>query len=412
MKRIKNTVINLSLSVVTIIATLFIAESILRFTTLNQERLRSTLYNFPFPTNYFKKDPVKGFDIRENFKPSDAYIYREGTYKVWSNEIGCFDTDAKDIKDYILLVGDSFTHSYAKFEDKWGTKVEDLLGYRVLKCGVPGYGTRAELYKAQNIIARILYSPKIIIVGYYVNDLQDDYLFPEITVVNGVKTFDRSFDITTGRITVTKNLNDKFQIWKKFGTKTYPDHPLIQRTKFILRQYSIIYDMLYYYLNRPPPSTWNNSNLHFYDYDWIKIAWEIHYENIRAFRRLAEKNKSKLLIVIIPAKYQVYLERYKNLRSIDTEKPNRILHDFFKEEGIDYIDLLPDFKQSSHTNPKEKTGSTKELYWEYDNHWNKEGNYLAGLIVSKYILKNKLLDIPHREKKIKNIERELSGFFD
>lgn len=405
MNRIKKILINSILLIITVTLTLIIAETVLRFTTYNHDRLRSTLYNFPFPINYFRADPVKGFDISEDFKLSDAYVYREFSYKIWSNEIGCFDTDVKGAKDYILLLGDSFTHSYAKFEDKWGTKIEDLLGYRVLKCGVPGYGTRAELYKAKNIISRVSYPPKIIIVGYYVNDLQDDYLFPETTVVEGVKTFDRSLDVTTGRITMSENLEAQFQIWKKYGLRTYPDYPLIQRTKFILRQSSIIYNMLYYYLNNPPSSKWSNPNLHFYNYDWIDIAWEIHYENLRAFKRLAEKNKSKLLILIIPPKYQVYQERYNNISNIDIEKPNKTLHKFFKEEGIDYIDLLPYFKESSENRIK---GKTKDLYWKYDSHWNKKGNYFAGLLVSEYLLKNELLDIPDREQRLKTIEKALS----
>ena len=56
--------------------------------------------------------------------------------------------------DYILLVGDSFTHSYAPFPDKWGTRIEKLLHYRVLKCGVTGYGTKQEWLKAAEIISK------------------------------------------------------------------------------------------------------------------------------------------------------------------------------------------------------------------------------------------------------------------
>ena len=106
-------------------------------------------------------------------------------YDIWSNELGCFDEPYRGEKDVILLVGDSFTHSYAPFADKWGTRLEKLLHYRVLKCGVNGYGTRQELLKAQEIIARIHRSPRLIIVGYFWNDLLDDSAFPSLTAVDG-----------------------------------------------------------------------------------------------------------------------------------------------------------------------------------------------------------------------------------
>ena len=92
-------------------------------------------------------------------------------------------TAAKPI--YLLLVGDSFTHSYAPFPDKWGTQIEKLLHYRVLKCGVTGYGTKQELLKASEIIAKVHHQPRLIIVGYFWNDLSDDYSFPSLTVIDG-----------------------------------------------------------------------------------------------------------------------------------------------------------------------------------------------------------------------------------
>ena len=66
-----------------------------------------------YPQNYFIKHKTRGFDINFNFesitstKPVEA-----GTYKVWGNEIGCFDDSINRIKKNpskktIYLAGDS-----------------------------------------------------------------------------------------------------------------------------------------------------------------------------------------------------------------------------------------------------------------------------------------------------------------
>jgi hypothetical protein len=91
---------------------------------------------------YFKADKELGFDIDANRPPvltrqADGY-----TYHIWSNEIGCFDEPLGRPGDSILLLGDSFTWDFTRFEDKWGTLLQKHLGMRVLRCGVSGFGTR------------------------------------------------------------------------------------------------------------------------------------------------------------------------------------------------------------------------------------------------------------------------------
>ena len=128
---------------------------------------------------------MKGFDIKPNVKGIPLSVDNRVEYRIWSNELGCFDEPYHGEKNYILLVGDSFTHAYAPFPDKWGTRIEKLLHYRVLKGGVTGYGTYQELLKAKEIIAKVKNRPQLIIVGYFWNDLSDDYSFPDLTVVDG-----------------------------------------------------------------------------------------------------------------------------------------------------------------------------------------------------------------------------------
>ena len=179
-RKLTKFVTNLGLVLASFLAILVFLEVALHFTSYRRLLLRDRQIRY-----YYRADAAKGFDIRPNVGKTHLGGRRPVQYDIWSNELGCFDAPYRGEPDVILLVGDSFTHSYAPFEAKWGTRLEKLLNYRVLKCGVNGYGTKQELLKAQDIIAQIHRSPRLIIVGYFWNDLQDDYSFPSLTVVDG-----------------------------------------------------------------------------------------------------------------------------------------------------------------------------------------------------------------------------------
>jgi len=71
--------------------------------------------------------PRSGYDLNENMPV--AWHYMEGfKYKAWTNEFGGFDTPYNGEKDYILLLGDSFTFDLRAFDCKFGTLMEKYLG--------------------------------------------------------------------------------------------------------------------------------------------------------------------------------------------------------------------------------------------------------------------------------------------
>jgi hypothetical protein len=158
-------------------------EIILRFTHFSYLIAAQQLENYL--KNYYKSDEIMGFDISMNF-PSLTHKIPQFSYEVWSNELGCFDTPYHGEEDFILLIGDSFTWGHTDFEHKWGTLIEKDLNIRVLKCGVSDYGTMQEKLKLEKILRQVKRVPKLIIVGYcFENDVSDDYLFPQCTVLDG-----------------------------------------------------------------------------------------------------------------------------------------------------------------------------------------------------------------------------------
>lgn len=119
--------------------------------------------------------------------------------------------------------GDSFTFGYAPFESNWGTVLEDRLKVRVLKCGVIGHGARQEFIKASRVIARVGTSPKLIVVGYFINDVTDDYKLALLRLVDGKPVLPTLDPLT--------------------GERSYVDGSLTWRDRLVtwLSSYSVVY---------------------------------------------------------------------------------------------------------------------------------------------------------------------------
>ena len=138
-------------------------------------------------------------------------------------------------------------------------------------------------------------------------------------------------------------------------------------------------------------------------------AWVKHEENLKAFQELAAAQGAELLVVLIPTNTQVY-PFLTGGRQIDLERPDRILGEFFRREQIRYLDLLPLFRKYADQTPRRYLSSDKDLYWRANSHWNIKGNHLAGLLVSREILKHNLVQVADRERKLKEIEEKLNNF--
>lgn len=192
-----------------IIVTLAIAEVALRYTLF--AGLRPPAYGYP--TGYFAQDDVLGYDIMPNVtdKMHGMLVH---SYPVFSNQYGCFDKTRDVPQDYTLVIGDSMTWGYTQLDKKWTTRLEELSGEFLLKCGVTGYGTLQELRKARKVIEQVGHAPKRIIALYFYNDLNDDYLFPQRKVVQGnLVSYAEKLNLKTGEIT----RRDEAEIAKKIA---------------------------------------------------------------------------------------------------------------------------------------------------------------------------------------------------
>lgn len=412
--RVNNSyVLKFTCSMVSIIFVLVGGEITLRFTSYKNFLLSP----YPF-LGYVIADESSGFDISKNFAPKTSdFIDTQLTF--WSNEFGCWDKPYKDEQNYILLVGDSFTWAFVQYEHKYGTFVEQYLDYRVLQCGVSGYGPKQELVKIQKIIERVNTSPKLILVGYYLgNDFQDDYLFPRYTVIDGypvdkVRLVDKvtwEKEIVPGDL-----LRDRMRNFKKYGQTEQPNG-FPGHIRLWLKKHSIIYNLC-----RKSPilvklagktgviqKAYTPIFYQIEQYPYLKTAWEDHLNTLKAIKRVADKYGAKLLIVLVPPPEQIYdFLRTSDKKKYDLGKLNTMLKTFFHEESIDYVDLTSVFRKYANQTPRQFLDPKKDLYWPYTLHWNGKGNLLAGLLITEHIIDKNMLEIPEELKKRTKVKEEL-----
>lgn len=100
---------------------------------------------------------------------------------------------------------------------------------------------------------------------------------------------------------------------------------------------------------------------------------------LTAMNHILTKQGKKLVVAIIPTHFQVHFNvAYKTRYHLPLKPSNRrFLNDefiqYFQNQGIDYIDLLPPLL--------EQAGSTR-LYFEQDDHWNQEGHRVAADVIA------------------------------
>ncbi len=380
MSWIKKYVLNGLLLIVSVAATLVFIEVALHFTQLKQ------MYLYPLSVSsgeYFKWDARLGYDIAPGVSTT-THEFWDLSYPIWSNRFGCYDYAYDGRTPYIYLAGDSFAWGYTPLEQKWGKVVERSSGLRMFTCGVPGYGTRQEVIKAQRVITEAAHPPKLIILAHFEDDEGDDANFPAYTAYNGYVVpawvyCDPDFLLAVSPFVATSTCN-----------VPEPQYPLVQKIKIELSAHSVLYmiakkqfqapDKLRSILKVVAPSWLEQNGLlhpHQAQFDDRSTTagderyWDAHFANIQAFKKYADSVNSKFLVVLIPFKEMV------QATSTDPRWATERTKAYLAAHGIQYIDLLPVLRAV------DPTGSV--LYWPHDVHWTPAGNALVGSLVSDYI---------------------------
>ena len=253
-------------------------------------------------------------------------------------------------------------------------KLQNKLGYHleVIKAGSPGLGPKDYLSILEQ--EGVKYNPDLILVSFSV-----------INDVDGQMPIENYPQPEAIKLSTFNSKKDNFI----FNFKSY-----LRRNVHL---YSFIVDRL---KTIPAIRTWLQNkgiasgligsyviDVLMKDYSVINKGYSKGWLEVRSILKNFKEVHDNIIVVVIPTREQVDSNRLSkalkqlgyNIKDIDIYKPSRIIKEYCKNMDILCIDLLPEFINA------QKQG--KQLYFDIDPHFNKEGNALASeIIYNKLIL--------------------------
>ncbi len=395
--RRKNWVANLGLVLGSLICTLAAVEMGLRLFTKLTEIPNET------PRYMFRASDTLGYEMARNF---NGIMYAPGRYriKVQTNSLGLREDrefGKKGEKDFrILVLGDSITfgkgveaeEAFPRVLERFLKKhFDDSYCWEVINAGVSGYGTRQEFAYLKESGLKLM--PDVVILGFFPgNDLADNMGWFDKTVRDGHRIH---------KISLHQLDN--------------PSEKLFVRIKIFLRQHVMLYSLVIDRLKSIPslrgllvnlgllhglrqgPKTVGepvDANLaarlgHLpktFEKEFLE-SWEKTKEIMLQLHSLLTSNHMRLLVVILPSKFQVHKEHWLKVRRQypfltedyqDINRINGLTVDFCNAHHIACIDLLPVFET--------KAFDGEGLYINNDGHFNKRGHIVAAESIFKKLM--------------------------
>jgi hypothetical protein len=316
----------------------------------------------------FQQDPVAGFSLRADHRNEIRVPEYTTAIRIDSDGYRVPVEGADDDAPVrVLAIGDSFTFGVGvNAEDAWPEVLERLfasedgLDVAVRNGGVGGYGA---LRSARLLLGRqAAWSPQVVVHALYVgNDLEDsnpaDYL--------------RVPRIRSGRMVAE-------------------ERGFLTRTRFLLRIHSHLYAFLrerLYAVYQATPFAERSRYL-----DPVGLAkwperietstWPAVQDAVREIATWAREHDVRYLVVIVPVKYQVDAEAWRDYRrrwslpdsAFARDHAQQVVAEFLSREGTAYLDLLPGFRDAMRE-------TSRSGYFPVDAHWTAQGHHLAAQLI-------------------------------
>lgn len=397
MNKKKSYLPELTVSIITILFSIFAAETALRI-----------LFVLPHPlANYYPLEIAKlGKTIHiDQYEFSIDYKYGNHGFRDRS-----FAIEKPTNKKRILFIGDSFTEGFGvNEEDRFSNQVATALGdnYEVINVGQ--LATNPDVYFDNLLKFGIALKPDLIVMGVFLgNDFQGGRGLPPpdptklSTDVTTPPSFASSFSslsylralaqqVRSGKKTLVKNVNfvgkNYWDLY--FNEKIDKDHfsrmfkisneKLDEITKGFNPK--IVEAVLSGRLHPGMFGEAVNNQLHIEEPNpyYLDSDYATTYEYLKASNKLAEENGAKFLVLIIPNVNQVHPDEYKKVFENDfliTKVPER-----FRQVDEFHSRLSADLSQDKIQlidSTEQLRKSTELTYYLYDNHMNRVGHRLIG----------------------------------
>lgn len=354
---------------------------------------------------FFNYDPILG----NSGVPNKKGIFASHSFNttVENNREGFRDVDhdPRNSKGTfrIVSVGDSFTWGHGVNNHEIYMKVLEQIDPRIetLNLGGPGGDPAGELLAY--ILHGLKYEHDLVMVGIYLgNDLvayqPDEQTSPPRWGYDAEGNFTLIGQVQSPEVTQAirqqveaKHSPNKYKAWnKKFH------YWLIRNFQF----YTFLDNLQDGFADRIKSSPWYVKTAGWFgkktprgkeflnyclkiDPQEEKETWNYLEEILIRFKMVAEGASARLYLVFIPHVVQTSERVFRNtvnrlgddVESFDIEKPNRKLAVLSEQLGIDYLDLLPAFR--------EETKKSGLLYYRRDPHWTPAGHRAAAQAIQK-----------------------------
>jgi hypothetical protein len=272
----------------------------------------------------------------------------------------------------ILGLGDSFVSAFNMAEENTFLSVaaKALLGrvgerkVEFINAGTPNYGTWHEFRQLKRLVP--LLHPDMVILCVYVGNDLDNNLTPKETVVRNGLLVDphkqKGVLPYSMRAWLQRNSMAYVFLWRAWNQvrPVFGVDPsdTLQPEKAIVSRH-------------PAPS--------------IEKAYQVTSGILGEFKAFGDAQKLPLLIVLIPAEFQIYPDKFNALvkkqgldpASFELDVPQRRWTELAGAHGFQVLDLLPILRQSA---------SGPYLYMSLDGHLSLEGNRIAGEAIAQALL--------------------------
>ena len=309
-------------------------------------------FYYIYPTGMFENaEAPLDFKLVPNFK---GRMVGEYNVEVNVNSDGLRDYEHTPNKNFkILALGDSMAFGHGvELGKTFPSVIEKQLNVEIIKAGVPAYGQDNEL--SYYTTKGIKYNPDAVIIFYYPNDNDD----------NSGNT-DRK--IAYGNL-IQKYRYESLPNWKLYVyTKLYRTN-LLRLIKGTYTSFTSLFnkrtDLIehrIFFKNQSRESS-----------DWAKT-----FALFKEFKKNA--GHTKLIIVYIPDKRQIYPDNYPKLfdSNSDMDRPNKVLGDVALSINVTYIDVTKELRSLNDS----------ELYFKHDPHLTEKGHEIFGDLVARELRK-------------------------
>lgn len=355
--------VNLLVALVAIVVCLILAEVSLR-ALWGKDRVSIHRSN-PNGTGSYRLKP--NLDITRQVK-TEEFLIRTNSHGMRWREVPYVVFPGKK---RVAFTGDSFTFGCwaDSVEESFVGVFESLLDsgeFEALNFGVTGYGLLDIRLQVKEEI--LLFRPDyLVLVFFNGNDFRDTYMKAE------------RYGLDVGAESPVGTSGNKKPAKPLLGTLRQ-----LARRLYVYRLFVMAVDAgmrKAYVVGERTRSFPENDAFRSYTF-WCKkeytpeaaVARDLSLDVIGDIRDICESNGIRMMIAAVPFREQVYAA-VPSGKNYDIRFPQKYLEEYAEVNGIPYLDLLPVLRAA---------GSTEELYYYRDMHFNNRGHYVAGEAIAEF----------------------------